>query len=101
VEAAGLPDDGAGKTYEYLDAGRPILALLEEATRRPRWCAARRHLPARRREVSAEIERRYLAWKEGAPAQPRAPGVALGVHSREPVRAPGALLDGLAAGRDA
>ena len=58
-----------GKTYEYLDAGRPLLALLEEGDEVERLVrrAGGTCLPSGDREgLAAEIERRYLGWKEGA-----------------------------------
>ena len=58
-----------GKTYEYLDAGRPIVALLEaddEAARLVRRAGAVCLPPGDREALAAEIERRYLAWKEGS-----------------------------------
>jgi glycosyltransferase involved in cell wall biosynthesis len=92
-----------GKTYEYLDAGRPILALLEpddEAARLVRR-AGGTCLPAGDREgLAAEIERRYLAWKEGAGMETRtSPGRPdwLEEHTRSSLSTRLAtLLDGLA-----
>ncbi len=67
-----------GKTYEYLDAGRPILALLEEddeAARLVRRAGGTCLPPGDREGLAAEIERRYLAWKEGAGSEmPPPPG---------------------------
>lgn len=63
-----------GKTYEYLAAGRPILALLEEDDEAARLVcrAGGTCLPPGDREgLAAEIERRYLAWKEGAGMEKR------------------------------
>jgi glycosyltransferase involved in cell wall biosynthesis len=92
-----------GKTYEYLDAGRPLLALLEagdEAEQLVRR-AGGICLPSGDREgLAAELERRYLAWKEGAGTGSQAlPGRPdwLEEHTRSRLSARLAvLLDGLA-----
>jgi glycosyltransferase involved in cell wall biosynthesis len=58
-----------GKIYEYLDAGRPLLALLEEGDEAEQLVrrAGGTCLPSGDREgLATEIERRYLVWKEGA-----------------------------------
>jgi hypothetical protein len=63
-----------GKTYEYLDAGRPILALLDEddeAARLVRRAGGTCLPPGDRETLATEIERRYLVWKEGAGTQPQ------------------------------
>ena len=64
-----------GKVYEYLDAGRPLLAMVEPGDELAQLvqrgggvCLA----PGDREGLSAEVERRYLAWKEGGGAP--APG---------------------------
>jgi glycosyltransferase involved in cell wall biosynthesis len=92
-----------GKTYEYLDAGRPLLALLEpgdEAERLVRRAGGTCLLPGDREGLAAEIERRYLAWKEGGAATAQAaPGRPdwLREHTRSDLSARLAtLLDGLA-----
>ncbi len=90
-----------GKVYEYLDAGRPILALLDEqdeAARLVRRAGAMCVPPGARARLAAEIERRYLAWKEdgrgGGPAGAR-PGW-LEEHTRASLAARlAALLDDL------
>ena len=64
-----------GKIYEYLDAGRPLLALLEEGDEAEQLVrrAGGTCLPSGDREgLAAEIERRYLAWKEGAGTETQA-----------------------------
>jgi glycosyltransferase involved in cell wall biosynthesis len=92
-----------GKTYEYVDAGRPILALLEEddeAARLVRRAGGTCLPPGDREGLAVEIERRYLAWKEGpvaaAPASAARPDW-LEEHTRERLSARLAgLLDELA-----
>jgi glycosyltransferase involved in cell wall biosynthesis len=95
------------KVYEYLDAGRPVLALLDEhdeAARMVRDAGATRVAPGDRAALAAEIERLYLAWKEGGTGTGAAPGAGiparpgwLAEHTRERLGARlAALLDGLA-----
>jgi len=64
-----------GKLYEYLDAGRPLLAMLdpdEEAAELVRRAGGTIVPPggaapgASREALAAAIEERYLAWREGA-----------------------------------
>jgi len=65
-----------GKVYEYLDAGTPVLALLDEddeAGRLVRRAGGTLLPPGDRDALAAEIERRYLAWKEGVRAEGRRP----------------------------
>ena len=91
-----------GKTYEYLDAGRPILALLEEddeAARLVRRAGGTCLPPGDREGLAAEIERCYLAWKDGAGTDtqtpPRRPEW-LDEHTRSRLSTRlAALLDGL------
>jgi glycosyltransferase involved in cell wall biosynthesis len=92
-----------GKTYEYLDAGRPILALLEEDDEAARLVrrAGGICLPVGdRKGLAAEIERRYLAWKEGADMEIRTPPGRpewLEEHTRSSLsKRLATLLDGLA-----
>lgn len=89
------------KVYEYLDAGRPILALLadDEAGRLVREAGAVVVPPGDRAALAAAIERLYLAWKEhGRPAPVPAPAW-LAEHTRARLAARLAgLLGGLAAG---
>lgn len=90
------------KVYEYLDAGRPILALLDEhdeAARLVRGAGAVRVPPGDRVALAAQIERLYLAWKEGRAdaATVAARPDWLAEHTRERLTARLAgLLDGLA-----
>ena len=56
-----------GKLYEYLDAGRPILAVLDaadEAAELARRGSATVVAPGDRAALAAELERRWLAWRE-------------------------------------
>jgi len=97
-KARGAPTMVPGKIYEYLDAGRPVLALLdagEEAadlvTR-----AGGAVVPAGDRvRLTQEIERHYLAWKQGTPISAARPPW-LEEHTRARLTARLAtLLDGL------
>jgi glycosyltransferase involved in cell wall biosynthesis len=57
-----------GKLYEYLDAGRPVLALIgvdEEAAALVRRGGGTVLEPGRRADLVAVLEERYLAWKAG------------------------------------
>ena len=57
-----------GKLYEYLDAERPVLAMLredDEAAALVRSAGGEVVPPGDRAPLSAAIERRYLQWKEG------------------------------------
>lgn len=59
-----------GKVYEYFEAGRPILAVLDPATESAELMRAAGHgvVPiGRRDELVTALERHYLAWKQGAP----------------------------------
>jgi glycosyltransferase involved in cell wall biosynthesis len=66
-----------GKLYEYLDAGRPLVALLEanqEAAEIARRADAVVLPPGKRQPLAAEIERRYRAWQaSGRAPDARAP----------------------------
>src|SRR5204862_8242690 len=60
-----------GKLYEYLDAGRPLLALIpegEEASRLAREGGAERIDPEDRAALARALERRFDAWAEQGPA---------------------------------
>ena len=64
-----------GKLYEYLDAGRPLAAVLEpgeeaaDLVRRAGGSVVRPGDPA---ALAVVIERHYDAWKQGTPiAAPR------------------------------
>ena len=57
-----------GKLYEHLDAGRPVLALLDpgdEAAELVRRGGGEVLPPGDRVPLAAAIERHYLAWKDG------------------------------------
>lgn len=86
------------KVYEYLDAGRPIVALLDEDDEAARLvcdAGAVRVDPGDRPGLAAAIERLYLAWREGRAAGTARPGWLAG-HTRACLtgRLAG-LLDGL------
>ena len=56
-----------GKLYEYLETGRPIVALLpesHEAAELARRGGATILPPGRREPLTDELERRYRAWRE-------------------------------------
>jgi len=64
----GIPTMVPGKLYEYLDSGRPILAVLEaeeEAAALAGRGGAVITPPGNREALSAEIERRWRAWQSG------------------------------------
>ena len=64
----GCPTMVPGKLYEYLDAGRPIVALLDaddEAAALVRRAGGTVVPPGDRAALAAEIERRYAAWRDG------------------------------------
>jgi glycosyltransferase involved in cell wall biosynthesis len=65
---SGYRDAVPGKLYDYLDAGRPLVALLEpddEAAELVRRAGGDVLPPGQRAPLTEVIERRYLAWKEG------------------------------------
>jgi glycosyltransferase involved in cell wall biosynthesis len=68
-----------GKLYEYLEARRPIVALIEEGDEAAELLrrAEQPILPPGRREpLTDELERRYLAWRaEGRAADTDFPGL--------------------------
>jgi hypothetical protein len=74
-----------GKLYEYLDAGRPLVAVLDErdeATALVRRAGGRVVAPGSRAALTVELERRWREWKERG----RLPAVRpewLGEYSRE------------------
>jgi glycosyltransferase involved in cell wall biosynthesis len=75
-----------GKLYEYFETGRPVLALLDPATEAAELirAAGGTVVPAGdRNALAAEIERRYLAWKQAGAAEPSAPPAWLAEHRRE------------------
>jgi hypothetical protein len=56
-----------GKLYEYLDSGRPLLAMLddgEEAAALVRRAGAERIVPCDRAAITEALTRHYLAWVE-------------------------------------
>jgi glycosyltransferase involved in cell wall biosynthesis len=71
----GFPTMVPGKLYEYFDAAKPVLAILDPATESARTIvrAGGTVVPtADRAGLVRELERLYLAWKEGVPVvQPR------------------------------
>jgi glycosyltransferase involved in cell wall biosynthesis len=72
----GAPTMVPGKLYEYLAAGRPILAVLpaeDEAAELARRGGAVVTAPGDREALAAEIERRWLVWKEGVRPAPMRP----------------------------
>ena len=65
-----------GKLYEYLDSGRPLLALLEErdeAAALVERAGGTRLRPGARAELATTLERRYMEWKERGRAPSRRP----------------------------
>jgi len=97
----GAPTMVPGKLYEYLDAGRPVLAILppgDEAARLAADGGAERVDPGDRAALAAVLERRWRAWADGAPSVAPRPAW-LDDHARPRLAARLAgLLDGLAAG---
>ena len=87
-----------GKLYEYLDAGRPLLALLEaddEAAEMVRSAGGDVTPPGDRAAAAAWIERHYQAWKDGVRSTLARPKW-LAEHRREALAGRlAALLDGL------
>jgi hypothetical protein len=78
-----------GKLYEYLDAGRPILAVLDardEAAALVRRANGEVVPVGDRAAIAGSIERRWIAWKAGErPARSRPEWLA--EHSRERIAA--------------
>ncbi len=97
----GFPAMVPGKLYEYLDSGRPLIAILEagdESAVLVRRAGGAIVAPRDRAGLTAEIERRYRAWKAGEPPASARPDW-LDEHTRE--RLSGRLaevLDGVAGG---
>lgn len=91
-----------GKLYEYLDSGRPVLALLpahDEAAELVLRAGGVVLPPGDPAALARELETRYMAWRERG----RAPGARpawLDEHARPALAARlAAMLDGLTGGR--
>jgi len=81
----GFPTMVPGKVYEYLDAGRPLLGLLEaqdEVAELVRRAGGTVVAPGDRVALADAIERRYLAWCEGGAAASARPDWLVD-HTRE------------------
>jgi len=91
-----------GKLYEYLDAGRPVVALLpedDEAAALVRRAGGAVIAPGDRAGLARELETRYMAWKERGRVADDRPAWLDG-HARPHLAARLAeLLDGLTGGR--
>ncbi len=91
-----------GKLYEYLDSGRPLLAVLpagDEAAELVARAGGERVEPGDRSGLAAGIERRYLEWKAGGQTAAARPAW-LEEHTRARLAARLAgELDRLAGGR--
>lgn len=91
-----------GKLYEYLDAGRPVVAMLperDEAADLVRRAGGVVLPPGDRAALARELETRYMAWKERGRAPDDRPAW-LDEHARPHLagRLAG-LLEGLTGGR--
>ena len=88
-----------GKLYEYLDAGRPIVALLEasdEAGELAGRGGAELVAPGNREALAATLERRWLAWRAGV-RPPTARPAWLDEHRRDRLaQVMAGILDSLA-----
>jgi glycosyltransferase involved in cell wall biosynthesis len=97
----GYPTMVPGKLYEYLDSGRPVLALLpadDEAAVLVARAGGEVVATGDRSGLAASLERRYLEWKAGAVPGP-APPEWLAEHTRARLAARlAAVLDELAGG---
>jgi glycosyltransferase involved in cell wall biosynthesis len=97
----GTPTMVPGKLYEYLDAGRPVLAVLEagdEAARLAVDAGAERVSPGDRAGIAAALERRWAGWMRGERPEASRP-TWLDDHARPRLAARLAgLLDTLAEG---
>lgn len=85
-----------GKLYEYLESGRPLVALLdadEEAADVARRGGAVVLPPGRREVLAAEIERSYLAWRDGGRAPDARPAWLQAHTRRELARRLASLLE--------
>lgn len=87
-----------GKLYEYLDSGRPVLALLpegDEAGEMVRRSGGEVLAPGDVAGLARALERRYTEWRERGRAADRRPDW-LGTHTRaELARRLARLLDSL------
>ena len=90
-----------GKLYEYLDSGRPIVALLapgDEAGALVERAGGEIVAPGDRAALAASLELRYLEWKAGGALPPARPAW-LTEHTRERLAARLAgVLEDLAGG---
>ena len=91
-----------GKTYEYLRAGRPILALTTEGALRDllqrtggAWVVAPTDVAA----IAAAVREAYLAWKRGDSVPAADPALVTGFDRRVLTGRVAALLESVAAGR--
>jgi glycosyltransferase involved in cell wall biosynthesis len=91
-----------GKLYEYLDSGRPILAVLpssDEAATLIERAGGEIVAPGDRTSLASSLERRYLAWKAGE-ARPAGRPAWLDEYTRERLTARLAgVLDELVGGQ--
>jgi hypothetical protein len=87
-----------GRIYEYLDAARPLLAVLDPADETAdivRRGGGTVIAPGDRARLADELERHYLAWRQGAPIRASRPEWLI-EHSRSRLTERlAALLDGL------
>jgi glycosyltransferase involved in cell wall biosynthesis len=90
----GCPSMVPGKVYEYLDAGRFLLGVLDpedEVTAMVRGSGGTVVPPGDRLALAAEIERLYDAWRAGTPARVGRPAW-LAEHTRARLAARLAVL---------
>src|SRR6185295_9991245 len=95
-DGAGYRTMVPGKLYEYLDAGRPLLAIVpdgEEAARLATDAGAERVDPDDRTALAAAFDRAFDAWAAHGPAPDRRPEW-IDQHARGAIaRRLGGLLD--------
>lgn len=100
--ASGFRTMVPGKLYEYLDAGRPVIALLpaeDEAAALVRRAGGVVVPPGDRAALARELETRYMEWKQVGRAASGRPAW-LGEHARpEIARRLADQLNGLTGGR--
>jgi glycosyltransferase involved in cell wall biosynthesis len=73
----GFPTMVPGKLYEYFEAARPVLAIVEEGTESAALVARAGGTvvpTGDRAALAREIERHYAAWREGSPFRQARPG---------------------------